>query len=127
MGVQGDQAAICDVTINVLGYMEEGEWCALALEMDLRGYGKTFEGAIEELTELVAMQVSFAQASGNPDMPFFPAEAVFFERFAEARREALHRRAKSMADPVPDGFRVAGMPMPPAHVIDEIRNSFAQA
>src|SRR5690606_20452697 len=127
MGAQGDRAAICDVTINVLGYIEDGEWCALALEMDLRGYGSTFEEALEDLSGLVVTQISFAQESGNPDMPFFPADTVFFELFAEARREALHRRVKSLGDPVPDGFRVAGMPVPSAHLINETRKEFATA
>ena len=39
----------CELSINVLGYREEGQWVALALEMDLRGYGETFEAALREL------------------------------------------------------------------------------
>ena len=33
----------CDVTASVLEFQEDGEWCALALEMALRGYGQTFD------------------------------------------------------------------------------------
>jgi len=37
------KSGTCQVTLNILGYREESEWVALALEMDLRGCGKTFE------------------------------------------------------------------------------------
>ena len=49
-----------DVTINVLGYMEDGDWIAHALEMDLVGVGDSFEEAIEALNEFIEAQVSFA-------------------------------------------------------------------
>ncbi|HKI86373.1 MAG TPA: hypothetical protein VKA53_06485, partial [Thermoanaerobaculia bacterium] len=49
-----------EIKLRVLGYQEDGEWVALALEMDLRGYGETFQGALVELRDLVATQLSFA-------------------------------------------------------------------
>ena len=75
------------VTVNVLGYREDGEWVALALEMDLRGYGQTFREALEELTDLVRTQIRFAQFKGQPDMIWKSAEPVWFERFADVRRK----------------------------------------
>ena len=36
------------IFLDVLGYRErEGEWVALALEMDLRGYGATYDQALD--------------------------------------------------------------------------------
>lgn len=64
------------VTFSVLGYQEDGEWVALALEMDLRGYGDTFEQALEDLEDLVAMQIGFAQFKGQPDLIWRPAELI---------------------------------------------------
>jgi hypothetical protein len=56
------------VAFNVLGYRDEGGWVALALEMDLRGYGSTFEEAQKDLTYLVAMQIGFARSKGQPGL-----------------------------------------------------------
>lgn len=67
--------------LNVLGYQEDGEWVALALEMDLRGYGRTFEAALKELTGLVETQIRFAQFKGQPEMIWKASEPVWFERF----------------------------------------------
>ena len=64
------------ILLNVLGYREEeaeAGWVALALEMDLRGYGTTFEAALEELKELVSMQISFSRFKGQPELIWKPA------------------------------------------------------
>lgn len=114
------------IALNVLGYQEEGEWVALALEMDLRGYGGTFEAALADLGELVAMQIGFAQFKGQPEMVWKAAQPIWFERFAEARREHLEAlgRASEVVEPE---YSVAGLPIPPAHVIEGIRQGFARA
>ena len=70
--------AFCETPISVLGYQEDGEWVALALEMDLRGYGDTFETAMDDLKDHVLMQISFALQKGDPEMIFHPAEATYF-------------------------------------------------
>src|SRR5215210_1833598 len=71
------------VVLNVLGYREDGDWVALALEMDLRGYGSTFGEALQELRDLVATQIRFAQFKGQADLVWKSAEPVWFERFAD--------------------------------------------
>lgn len=77
------------ITVDVLGYREAEEHVALALEMDLRGYGSSFEEALRELDEQMAMQLSFAlHKHGTVDMAMRPAESAYFERFAEARRDS---------------------------------------
>ena len=50
----------------------------MALEMDLRGYGKTFAAASENLLEVMKMHIAFALFKGNPNLIFFPAEKVFW-------------------------------------------------
>jgi hypothetical protein len=40
MPSKSTKSNICNVTLNILGYREDNEWVALALEMDLRGYGR---------------------------------------------------------------------------------------
>lgn len=69
-------STLTGIFVNVLGYQEDNEWVALALEMDLRGYGATFEEALAELQDLVNMQISFAHQAGHIESAFFPAEAA---------------------------------------------------
>ena len=57
-GIAGKETAL-EPTINVLGVREDGAWCAIALEMSLRGYGRTFEAALDALRETIEAQVSF--------------------------------------------------------------------
>ena len=76
---------ICNVTLNILEYREDNEWVALALEMDLRGYGKIFNKAVNELQELVALQIGFAHYKGRPEMILKAADPIWFQRFAEVR------------------------------------------
>jgi hypothetical protein len=70
------QSNPCRVALNILGYFEDSEWVALALEMDLRGYGKTFNKALEDLKGLVAMQIGFALFKGQPEMIWRPADPI---------------------------------------------------
>ena len=48
------------LTVNVLGVREEDSWCAIALEMSLRGHGETFDDAFAELIAAIEAQLSFA-------------------------------------------------------------------
>lgn len=77
------------VTINVLGVREDDVWCAIALEMSLRGYGETFAGALGELEEAIDAQISFAVQHGNIDQVFIPAEPHYFKLHADLKREMM--------------------------------------
>ena len=91
-----------DLTLNILGYQEEGEWVALALEMDLRGYGPTFDDALDELDELVTMQLGFAQTKAQPELIWKPAEPVYWGLFEGARRDRLREFVLSEPPRNPD-------------------------
>ena len=117
-------ANVCDVTVSVLGFQEDGEWCALALEMDLRGYGRTFDEALEDLHDAMTMQIGFAQFKGETDMIFHPAEPTYFSLFAQVRNDHIMALARS-CPAVESEYTVAGMPIPPAHVIAARRNNFS--
>lgn len=90
------------IPLRILGYREGDEWVALALEMDLRGYGATFEQAYEGLRELVEMQISFAAFKGQPGMIWKDAEPVWFSQWEKARSERqvafISQRTVSHAD-----------------------------
>ncbi len=124
----GDTEAV-ELFLNVLGYrVDEGEeWTALALEMDLRGHGETFDEALGDLFDLVEMQVSFAFFKGQPEMIWKPADPVWLERFAEVRQARLRDiYGGSETRPEKGSYRVRGMPIPPPHVIADLPE-FSQA
>jgi len=106
------------ILLNILGYKEADGWVALALEFDLRGYGQTFKAAMEELTELIQMQVSFAMQTGQPEMMFKDAEPQYFMVYEQARREYL-RNFYSSGGSLQGEFRIDGVPIPPAHMVEK--------
>lgn len=108
--------------LNILGYKEEGEWVALALEMDLRGYGESWEAALSELYELVLTQVEFAIGRGEQHMIWRDAEPEYWERFRQTQRSILVEQTDS-----PPDFHASGLLLPPAHVIASQRSRFAVA
>ena len=112
--------------LNILGYQDDEGWVALALEMDLRGYGSTFDEAVRDLKDLVMAQISFARFKGEPGMIWYPADPIWFERFAAARQDRLSRLF-STSDEAHGGFRALGMSIPPAHVIANLESDFEQA
>jgi|SRR5579862_4014510 len=106
-----------EFTLSVLGYREEeGEWIALALELDLRGFGTTFREAVEDLKDLVRMQVSFAHFKGQPEMVWKPAEGVWWGIFSQVRRDFLEASVLEKR-PSEDDYSIAGIGIPPAHEI----------
>jgi hypothetical protein len=107
-----------DITLSVLGYRDEGEnaWVALALEMDLRGYGSTFDEAVQELNDLVGAQISFARLKNQPEMIWKPAEAVYWRLFEEARRNRLQELVMG-SGPSNSDYAVGDLPLPDPHVI----------
>lgn len=81
------------IALRGLGYQEDGVWVALALEMDLRGYGETFEEAFKDLQDQVRMQLSFAREKNDPGLIFKDAEKKYFEIYERCRRDVLAEMA----------------------------------
>ena len=77
------------VVVSVLGYIEDGDWVAHALEMDVIGVGSTWKEALSALDENIQAQVSFAKYRGDDSLIFQPAPAEFFEKFREAQEATL--------------------------------------
>ena len=77
------------LTTEVVGLREDDAWCAIALEMSLRGYGDTFEEALEDLCKAIAAQLTFAVQHGTIDEIFIPAEKRYFKLYKQSKREML--------------------------------------
>ena len=88
-----------EIHLDVLVTKEEGEWCAIALDMSLRGYGTTREAAREDLLDAVRAQVTFALEHGTLDNIFIPADPKYFEQYHQDRLDALKRKAKKETQP----------------------------
>ncbi len=114
------------INYNVLTYREKSQWVALALEMDLRGYGDTQGDAIKEMMDLVRMQVSFALSKNEPHMIWCPAEAHWFQLFAEVRSKKITYQINPAAR-IGDDFDVGSFPMPIPPVSSKRMERFSRA
>lgn len=104
-----DERAV-EFHVRVLGYREEGEWVALALEMNLHGWGETWEEALRVLAGRIDAQVAAALEDGKPEAIFFPAAPEWFERW----NQLLPSRIASSAANRPaadDDFNLAELPI----------------
>lgn len=113
----------CGATVSVLGFREDDSWVALALEMDVRGYGDTFEEALQEMAECIDMQINFATFKEQTDMVFHPAASEYFCLFAQVRNDFL-RAAATATDTTDMEYQVGGIPMPHPHVIESNKKAF---
>lgn len=78
-------------SVNVLGFKEEDEWCALGLEVDIRGYGHTFEEACSDLTDLITSQISFSMYKDQVELIFHSADDKFFDIFNTIKHKQQHK------------------------------------
>jgi len=109
------------ILFSILGYTEDGWHVAHALELDLKGYGKSPEAALKEVHGMVTAQLSFAHFKGNPSLAWRPAAQECFDRFAQLQREYSEARAAG-EEPAP---QTTCMPIPEPHVIAEMAESYA--
>jgi len=110
---EGDrQSPKLELTLNVLGVREDDAWCAIALDMSLRGYGDTFDAALKALLDAVEAQVSFAVEHNNLDQIFIPAEPHYFRLHADMRREAIKRKLLGRVQTGLPDYWVGDIPLP---------------
>ena len=118
-----------EVYMSVLGYREDDQWCALALEMDLRGYGQSFDDALRDLREGITMQIGFALFKDEPAMIFFPADPMYFSLYAQVRNERIMALAAgsdtSTETEREREFAITGIPIPPARIVAGRQEGFA--
>ena len=67
---------------NVIVFREDSTWTALALEMDVRGYGSTQKAALKDVTVMLQAQISFAVQMGHPESVWHPAEEKYWRHGA---------------------------------------------
>lgn len=77
-----------DLRVLIYENDEEDDECtvALALDMDLRGYGDSEETALAEVEDLIDAQLQFALKRNDLRMAFFPADQKYYDMFEEAEK-----------------------------------------
>ena len=85
--------------VNLFVFREDSAWTALALEMDVRGYGRTSREAIKDLVEMLNAQVSFAVQAGHPESVWQRAEEKYWHMWEEARRKQFMAEASGSEVP----------------------------
>jgi len=100
------------MNLRVLGYYEDGEsWAAHCLEMDLVGYGETFEVAYEKLKELIEMQIDFAVYKNQPTLIYHPAPPRIF-RLYDLMLESYLQNFAGKEHRFDKDHRIANFPLP---------------
>lgn len=72
--------------VSVIVFREGSTWTALALEMDIRGYGPSRKAAVDDALAMITAQVSFALQMAHPESVWKPAEEKYWRMWEKARR-----------------------------------------
>jgi predicted RNase H-like HicB family nuclease len=97
--------------LRVLGYKKNRSiWAAHSLETDIVGYGRTFEEALNNLTELIEIQVGFAFFKGEPALLDRPAPIEIIETYNHLFRSNL--QYISRPDMIDSKHRATSIPLP---------------
>lgn len=67
---------------------------ALAVDMDLRGYGDSEETAFTEMEDLVDAQIGFAQSQNDSSQIFFLADQKYIDMFEAVEKEKKEEEEK---------------------------------
>ncbi|MBI1903991.1 MAG: hypothetical protein HYS13_23060 [Planctomycetia bacterium] len=75
--------------LRVVFYKEDGDWVAHCLEFDLCGDGRTQQNALRNLLQAITIQVEESVRRRNPANLFSPADARYFQMFAQGADAAI--------------------------------------
>ena len=92
--------------VSVIAFREDSDWTALALEMNLRGYGSTAKAAMDDLVEMLIAQISYAVQMGHPESVWNRAEEKYWRMFEEVRK---NRFVAEVSGSEPSSDRFASM------------------
>jgi hypothetical protein len=72
--------------VSVIVFRDGSVWTALALEMDIRGYGASRKAAVDDALSMITAQVSFAVQTGHAESVWKRAEEKYWQMWENARR-----------------------------------------
>jgi len=85
--------------VSVIVFREETTWTALALEMDIRGYGASRKAAVDDALAMISAQVSFAVQRGHAESVWKPAEDKYWRMWENARRNQFVAEVSGLEPP----------------------------
>ncbi|MEM9304400.1 MAG: hypothetical protein AAGE01_19980 [Pseudomonadota bacterium] len=87
------------VKVNGISFFDEGEkaWVAVALEMDLYGYGESPEAAFSDLFDAMCAQLETAAEFDNFEMLFKKAPDRYFKKYREAMAAQIRAKFRGKA------------------------------
>ena len=86
--------------VSVIVFRERSTWTALALEMDIRGYGSSREAAVDDAMAMITAQVSFAMQMGHGESVWKRAEEKYWLMWENARRNQFMAEISGSEPPV---------------------------
>ncbi len=99
-------------TIDVIVGPEDGAFCAIALQMGLRGYGETAEAAMEALRQCADAHIEDAIERGDESLIFNDADDKYWEIFAQLRLDQVKGYIRHRArDALRDRFVATTIPL----------------
>ena len=84
-----------EFAIKVLGIKEDDGWYAIALSMNLRGYGNNFDGALKDLLQAIDAQLSYAYQHDTLEGIFVPAEKYYLDLYDKIIIEEIRQSQES--------------------------------
>ncbi len=80
------------IALKVLGVQEDNGWYAIAIDMNLRGFGKNSEEALDDLLETIEFQINYAIHHGTLDQIFIPADKYYLDLYEKIVIEEIKQR-----------------------------------
>jgi hypothetical protein len=84
-------------TVEALGFYEDDQHCAVAVNMDIWGYGETQDKAFDNMMDLVQAQIAFAVQTDSMDVLDFSAEEKYVEIYRKARFQQISSKTKNVS------------------------------
>lgn len=99
VGVETDIRALVSLSTDE---DSDYKWSAVALDMDIWGFGNTEQEALMDLEELTQIQIEFATERGEYQILDHPAEKKWFDLWdeAEAAKTKRHSQLKKFVKTV---------------------------
>jgi len=97
--------------VSVIVFREGTTWTALALEMDIRGYGASRKAAVDDAMAMITAQVSFAVQMGHPESVWKRADEKSWQMWENARRNQFMAEVSGSEPPADEIADLVPIPL----------------
>lgn len=113
------------ISIRCVAFFDpaEGNWCAVALDLDIVAEGKTQDEVVKDLNDLIEAQIGFALFKGDLSLIWRKAPPEYWEIYERLRQKHVRELAGQAIEG--DEGSVSDLPFPDMAAIERNRVSFA--